>query len=142
MTVRSSSRLVRGAILASALALVAAACGSDDNKSDSPATTVAAATTTAASTATTEATATTGATETSGSTDATGGSTETTGGGASAGTAGCPAIDASLDKDGGTDAGRFVSDITCAGTKPLKAEGDPIVIGFQNPEGDQNGSFP
>ena len=30
----------------------------------------------------------------------------------------------------------------CAADKPLKAEGDPIVIGFQNPEGDPNGSFP
>ena len=30
----------------------------------------------------------------------------------------------------------------CATDSPLAAEGEPIVIGFQNPEGDPNGSFP
>ncbi len=35
-----------------------------------------------------------------------------------------------------------MSDLECADKSPLKAAGDPIVIGFQNPEGDPNGSFP
>ena len=63
-------------------------------------------------------------------------------GGAPAGSAGCPEIDDSIDADEGAGAGRFVSDLQCAVDAPLAAEGDPIVIGFQNPEGDPNGSFP
>ena len=145
MTGRSSSRFVRGAVVAGALAMLGASCSSSNTKSSSStaattATTAAATTTAAAATPTTGATETSGATATSGATE-TSGATATTGG-ASAGSAGCPKIDTSLDKDGGTGAGRFVSDLTCAGTKPLKATGDPIVIGFQNPEGDPNGSFP
>jgi branched-chain amino acid transport system substrate-binding protein len=42
----------------------------------------------------------------------------------------------------GTNAGHFVAMLQCAETKPLKAEGDPIVIGVQNLEGDPAGSFP
>ena len=72
-----------------------------------------------------------------GDTTAPGGTT-----GESAGSAGCPAIDSSIDSTEGTGAGRFITDLTCADAKPLKAVGDPIVIGFQNLEGDPNGSFP
>ncbi len=155
MTVRSSSRVVRGAIVASVLALVGAACSSSSKSADT--TTTIGATTTTAAAATTAAPATTsGASVTSGATVTTGGSTAptaggtaTTGGGstvttggASTGTAGCPAIDTSVDTNSGKGTGRFISDLTCAGTKPLKAQGDPIVIGFQNPEGDPNGDFP
>jgi branched-chain amino acid transport system substrate-binding protein len=50
--------------------------------------------------------------------------------------------DTSIDKDAGSNAGwaKWVYD--CTDKKPLKASGAPIVIGFQNPEGDPNGSFP
>ena len=121
------------------LTLVAAACGDDDDNA-STATTGAATATTGAATATTGASTTGGATATTkaGTATTSAGST----GGSSGGTAGCPPIDDSIDAKEGTGAGRFISDLTCAGTKPLKAEGDPVVIGFQNPEGDPNGSFP
>jgi branched-chain amino acid transport system substrate-binding protein len=115
------------------LALIAAACGDDDDNA-SPATTGAATATTGAATATTGGAATTeGGTATTSA-----GST----GGSSGGSAGCPPIDDSIDAEEGTGAGRFISDLTCAMDKPLKAEGDPVTIGFQNPEGDPNGSFP
>lgn len=141
MRVPSRTRIRRVVVLASGLALVAAACGS--SKSAAPTTTVAAATSTSAATQTTAgATATTAgaAPTTAGATGTTGAASATTG--ASTGSAGCPAIDSSIDANEGTGAGRFISDLTCAGKKPLKAVGDPIVIGFQNPEGDPNGSFP
>ena len=118
-------------------ALLAAACGDDDDDGDS-----------ASTEATTEESAapeTTAATEDTEATETTAGdTTETTegGGGESGGTAGCPAIDDSIDADEGTGAGRFVSDLACAGDAPLAAEGEPIKIGFQNPEGDPAGSFP
>ncbi|WP_116997206.1 ABC transporter substrate-binding protein [Desertimonas flava] len=57
-------------------------------------------------------------------------------------TGACPEIDATLDEAGGLGAGRFMSDIQCTLDSPLAAEGDPVIIGFQNPEGDPNGSFP
>lgn len=50
--------------------------------------------------------------------------------------------DTSFDKTNGTNAGWSKWAIDCAESKPLKATGDPIVIGFQNPEGDPAGSFP
>jgi branched-chain amino acid transport system substrate-binding protein len=50
--------------------------------------------------------------------------------------------DASLDKTYGANAGWAKVAYDCAAASPMKAAGDPIVIGFQNPEGDPNGSFP
>ena len=50
--------------------------------------------------------------------------------------------DTSLDKTYGDGAGQVQLAQNCAEAKPLKASGDPIVIGFQNPEGDPAGSFP
>jgi branched-chain amino acid transport system substrate-binding protein len=50
--------------------------------------------------------------------------------------------DTALDKTNGTNAGWSKWALDCAESKPLKAVGDPVVIGFQNPEGDPNGSFP
>ncbi len=143
MRVRNSSRLRRAVIAVSAFALIAAACGSDDNNADSTtASTAAPGSTAAPDTAAPETTAAGGDTTAAPETTAAGGDTtaapDTSGGG----TAGCPAIDSSTDGDEGTGAGRFVSDLTCARDTPLKAEGDPIVIGFQNLEGDPNGSFP
>ena len=38
--------------------------------------------------------------------------------------------------------GSSPADLQCGAEKPLKAEGDPIIIGFQNPQGDPAGSFP
>lgn len=54
----------------------------------------------------------------------------------------CPEADTALDEDNGTNSGQFKADLMCADNSPLKAEGDPIVIGFQNPEGDPAGTFP
>jgi branched-chain amino acid transport system substrate-binding protein len=130
-------------VVVAGLALVAAACGSDDKSSSS----TQAATTTAAAAATTAG----GAATTAGGAATTAGGAATTAGGAAttaaagstpAGSAGCPAIDASLDAKSGNGAGEFMSSLECADKAPLKAVGDPIVIGFQNPEGDPNGSFP
>lgn len=51
-------------------------------------------------------------------------------------------IDTTLDKTYGLDAGwaKFAED--CAEAKPLKAVGDPIVVGIQALEGDPGGTFP
>jgi branched-chain amino acid transport system substrate-binding protein len=148
----------RAVALTAALAIAIAACGGDDDddaaESDAtvseataaPAATSAgtaggeAATTVAGTAAPEETAATSGSTEATEGTAGAEGTEGTTGG--TAGSAGCPEIDESLDEDGGIGAGRFVSDLTCADEAPLAAEGDPIVIGFQNPEGDPNGSFP
>jgi branched-chain amino acid transport system substrate-binding protein len=147
----SRSRYKGAIALVSSFMLLAAACGSDKKSTATTATTVAAATTTAAATATTAAGSVAPGSAAPGSAAPGTATGDTAGGGTTpgsaagstpAGTAGCPAIDASLDKVNGTGAGRFESDLTCAGTKPLKATGDPVVIGFQNPEGDPNGSFP
>jgi branched-chain amino acid transport system substrate-binding protein len=130
----------RSLALAAVVAIVATACGDDDDNAGGAATTAAASATTAAATATTGASATTG-----GATETSGGAATTSGGstaGSSGGTAGCPAIDTSLDAKNGDGAGRFMSDIECTKDKPLKAEGEPFVVGFENPEGDPNGSFP
>ena len=131
MIKRSTSTYALAFGLAVSLAL--AACGSDSNSSSG---TAASATTAAAGT-------TTGATTTgAGAATATSGGASTPASGSGSGTAGCPAVDTSVDADNGTGAGRFRSDVECADKAPLKAQGDPIVIGFQNPEGDPNGSFP
>jgi branched-chain amino acid transport system substrate-binding protein len=50
--------------------------------------------------------------------------------------------DTNLDKTYGVNAGWVAWAEACAAAKPLKASGDPIVIGLQNPEGDPAGSFP
>jgi len=51
-------------------------------------------------------------------------------------------VDSSVDKDNGTGAGQEQWMINCAKAHPLKATGDPIVLGWQNPEGDPSGTFP
>ncbi len=110
-----TSRLVRLAAVVGVSALVIAACGS--KKEDAaPATTAKAAVTTAAAAPTTVAAAPT--------TKA-----------ATATTAAPPA--------GGQKNADFVKKAEdAAKAKPLKATGADVVIGFQNPEGDPNGSFP
>jgi branched-chain amino acid transport system substrate-binding protein len=127
-------RMLFGAAGAVGAAALLAACGDDDDNA-SPATTGGASATTGAATATTGAAT---ATTKGGSSTTSAGAT----GGPSAGSAGCPPIDDSTDATEGTGAGRFISDLTCAKDKPLKAQGEPVIIGFQNPEGDPNGSFP
>ena len=52
------------------------------------------------------------------------------------------AVDTAIDKTYGDGAGQVQFNKNCAEAKPLKAAGDPLVIGFQNPEGDPAGSFP
>ena len=42
----------------------------------------------------------------------------------------------------GKNAGQFTADVQCAAEKPLKAEGEPIVVGFSSHSGDPAGSFP
>jgi branched-chain amino acid transport system substrate-binding protein len=71
-----------------------------------------------------------------------GGTGTTSGDSQPAGSAGCPTIDDSVDATDGAGAGRLLSDLECANDSPLAAEGEPVVIGLQNPEGDPNGSFP
>jgi len=132
-------RGVHGTIaVAAALAIVAAACGSDSKSSS---TSAGAATTAAAGASTTAAAGAATTAAGSATTSGSGGSTPAAGSSA-AGSAGCPAIDSSLDADHGTGTGQFKSNLECADKSPLKAQGDPIVIGFENPEGDPNGSFP
>lgn len=50
--------------------------------------------------------------------------------------------DTSLDATYGTDAGWTKWAQDCAASKPLKAAGDPIVVGLQALEGDPAGTFP
>ena len=113
---RRSRRYLPAAL--TGIMLVAAACGS--SKSTGSGTTAGATTTKAAATTAAAAATTTAAAAT------TAGATTT----AAAG--------------GSTQAGaKAVADAEAAGkAKPLKATGDPVVIGFQNPEGDPNGTFP
>src|SRR3954453_11190172 len=146
MTSRSRGRALRSAVVLGSIVLLVAACGSDDKSSSTTAgaaTSAGAATTAAAGAATTaaggSATTAAGAATTAGGAATTAGSTA---GGSSGGTAGCGAVDTSLDADNGKGAGLFKSNIECAAKKPLAAQGDPITIGIQNPEGDPNGSFP
>lgn len=138
MTGRTRGRFVAIAVV---LALVAG-CGGDDDEADTTAG--------GADTAASDTTADTGGaepTDAPGTTSAATGDTssgDTSSGdtGGSAGSAGCPEVDESLDETGGVGAGLFVSSVQCAMDSPLAAEGEPIVIGFQNPEGDPAGSFP
>jgi branched-chain amino acid transport system substrate-binding protein len=113
--VRTSPSLRVVAVLG-ALALAATACGSSDGGSSATATTAApaAAATTAAAAAATTAAAASGATTTAAA--AAGGKLKH--------------ADESLAAE---QAGQ---------AKPMKATGDPIVIGLQNPEGDPAGTFP
>ena len=132
---RRASRVFATIVLVTGLV---AACGDDDDESDADS--GGTATTVASTDAETEDTAsetTTADTEAEDTTATTAGD-----GGESSGTAGCPAIDDSIDAEEGVGAGRFISDVACALESPLEAEGEPIKIGFQNPEGDPNGSFP
>ncbi len=106
--------------LATGLALVGAACGSSSGSksaaTSAAGTTAAAAATTAASAATT-AKATTATTAGATTTAAAGGGEQTN--------------------------AKWVADAEAAAkAKPLKATGDPVVLGFQNPEGDPAGTFP
>ncbi len=98
-----------------ALALAASACGSSSGGSTAT-TAKTTGTTAAATTATTTAIATTAAAAT---TTAAGGGTKTLVG-----------ADIALANEKAGQA------------KPMKASGDPVVIGFQNPEGDPSGTFP
>jgi len=107
--------------LTAGLLLVGAACGSSTKSggaATTTATTKAAAVTTAAAAATTAAGAAT--------------------------TAAAGATTTAAAAAGGEQVGaKAVADIeAAAATKPLKATGDPVVIGFQNPEGDPAGTFP
>ncbi len=161
MSFRTQVRRGRMIAVGVSLTLIAAACGSDDDEPSSAETTGGAVTTAAGTETTaggTESTA--GADTTEGGTDTTeggadttepteestepteGGETTTGGSEAPAGSAGCPEIDDSIDAEEGVGAGRFISDLQCALDAPLAAEGEPVVIGFQNPEGDPAGSFP
>ena len=118
MSSRSVPRARTALALLCGMALTVAACGSDE--ASSPASSAAPADTTAATTAATTA-------------ETTADTTATTEGSGDSGIS---------DETGGKGAAKFAADLAAAGEKPLKAEGDPIVIGFQNPEGDPNGSFP
>ncbi len=75
-------------------------------------------------------------------TEAVDGTDDTTDASASAGSGGCPEPDASLDEAGGNGAGIAQAAIQCGLDEPLEAEGEPILIGVQNHEGDPAGSFP
>jgi branched-chain amino acid transport system substrate-binding protein len=132
---RKRSRALSAVALASALALVTAACGDDDDTGSGAATTTGGAETTEASGATT--------TEAGGATTsaADGATTTAAGGGEGAVSPACEP-DESIDATEGKNAGQFTADLLCAQEKPLKAEGEPIVIGFQNHQGDPAGSFP
>jgi len=66
-----------------------------------------------------------------------GGSTATT---AAAG-GGCTP-DTSIDAQQGQYAGWMQAVLNCTKTKPIKATGTEISVGFLNPQGDPNGSFP
>lgn len=106
-----------------AIALVSAACGSSGGSGSSE--TTAGATTSAA------------AAESSTTAAAAGGSSTTAAAAASSSSSAAPA--AGAEQVGA----KAVADAEAAAkAKPLKATGDPVVIGFQNPEGDPNGSFP
>jgi branched-chain amino acid transport system substrate-binding protein len=112
---------------------VAAACGDDDDGSSSGATTTAAGATTTGAGATTTA---------GGATTTAGGATTTASGGGQGGLPPACEPDDSVDAVEGTNAGQFLADLQCAIETPMKAEGEPIIIGMQNSQGDPNGSFP
>ena len=130
------SRVLKPLVVVGALALLAAACGDDDDSSavrpprqpakrpprPRP-------TTTAAGGATTTA--------------AGGGATTTAAGGGARAASARPASPTtpSTPSRARTPASSPPTS-SARPDKPLKAEGEPIVIGFQNPQGDPNGSFP
>ena len=113
-----TQRVVKVAALVSAFGLLAAACGSSKKAADTATTVKPAAATTAAPAAATTVAA-----------------TATTAAPAAATTA-APAA------GGQKNADKIKAIEDSAKTKPLVATGDPVVIGFQNPEGDPAGSFP
>ena len=105
--------------LATGLALVGAACGSSSSNESGV--------TTAASTATTAAATTVAAATTA----------------APAATTVAAATTTAASAAGEQKNAKWVADAEAAAkAKPLKATGDPVVIGFQNPEGDPAGTFP
>ncbi len=116
-TVHKRSKLLTALVAVAGLTL--AACGGDDGgSSDAPAT---------------DAPATEAPSTDEPSTDAP----------AEPSDSGCPAEpDTSLDAAGGEGLGALEQALQCAEVSPLAADGDPIVIGIMNPEGDPNGSFP
>ena len=114
---RTRARCSRLLAVVMALGLVAAACGDSDDTATAPG----------------------DDTDTTAEAAAPAGEEE---GEAPAGGEGCPEPDDSVDEVHGENAGRFVADLRCADGSPLEAEGDPVLVGFQNPEGDPNGSFP
>ena len=50
--------------------------------------------------------------------------------------------DDAIDADFGAGAGHTAWVLACAAEKPLKAEGEPILVGLQNSQGDPAGTFP
>jgi len=126
--VRRRARCSRLLAVVMSLGLVAAACGGDEDTES----------TSADDTATT-ASAPSPDDEGDGGDDE-GASAPDDGGAAPA--EGCAEPDDSVDELHGENAGQFMADLQCASSSPLEAEGDPVLIGFQNPEGDPNGSFP
>lgn len=60
----------------------------------------------------------------------------------SAGGGNCGSPDSSLDSTDGKYAGWMQAVLNCTSSKPIKATGDPITVGFINSQGDPNGSFP
>lgn len=118
---KRTNRLLPAAAALAAAALLVAACGSDKKESGA-ATTAGGATTTAGGAATTAA----GATTTGGA--------ATTSGGSGSGLAD--------DSKNGKGAAAWEAAINATKDKPLKAEGDPIVIAMPNLEGSAGGTFP
>jgi branched-chain amino acid transport system substrate-binding protein len=117
---RQQRKLARVAVTAATFALIAAACGSSKSAGSGTATTAKGAETTKpADVTTTSAKA----------PDTSAKPAETT----------KPAL---ADPEGQKGAGAIKAIEDAAKAKPLAATGDPVVIGFQNPEGDPNGSFP
>ena len=111
------------AVVTVGLALLLAACGSgDDDDATSASTTSAGVTTTAAA----------GRRSDHGRYDGSAG-----GSGYCAGEA-----DDAIDADFGAGAGYTAWVLACAAEKPLKAEGEPILVGLQNSQGDPAGTFP
>ncbi len=60
----------------------------------------------------------------------------------SAASSSCATPNTSLDSTLGTYAGWMQAVLNCTTSKPIKATGTPITVGFLNPQGDPNGSFP
>ena len=134
------SLALRLLIPACALALIASACGSSKKATS---TTAAAATTVAA--ATTAGPATTAGAATTAAPATTAGAATTAAPGTTAAAGQLPAActpSTGVDAKSGGNAGKFIADLECGDSKPLKATGDPVIIGVQNPEGDPAGSFP